>query len=375
MSTLLALACASCTTAPDGRRVDPPTVRATAVAPESLGLPDTLRIDAALQRSTDLQPWSYGPRVGVRYVAFGVAPPGADPSTGEQAADQFGRYAVVDLSTRVVTTGQTARRGAYSQANAVFPHAGSEYLIRVETWPEVDPATACPDNPQYCWSWAVYVRRLPDGAEAELERSSAPGLQFLFPKPVVASDAVYWQSTGSRRSSLASWRPDRGITRLGGDDVPPGNLTVAADAWIGTPPRFDDKLVKVPVDESRPQTIDLPKHSSNAAVRGDRFAYRQELPEDGVQLMLGDLAHPTTATALRRLQDIYRLDWADDDTVVVLTPQGRQLIRSNGSATALPVDAKSGLNVDNGKLAFMAGSGPNQILVVAHLVAATGTPR
>jgi hypothetical protein len=324
--------------------------------------------------STDLRPWSYGPRVGERYLTFGVAPLGADPSGGEQPADQFGRYAVVDLSTRVVTTGQTARRGAYSQANAVFPYAGSEHLIRVETWPEADPATACPDNPQYCWSWAVYARRLPDGAEAELEHSAAPGLQFLFPKPVVADDAVYWQSNRPRRSSLVSWRPDRGITHLG-DDLPPGNLTVAADAWIGTAPRFDDKLVKVPLDKSRPQTIDLPKHSSNAAVRGDRFAYRQELPEDGVQLMLGDLAHPTTATALRRLQDIYRLNWADDDTLVVLTPEGTQLIRSNGSATALPLDAKSGLNIDNGKLAFMMGSGPNQILVVAHLVAPTGTSR
>ncbi|MEU8264069.1 hypothetical protein AB0C02_26030 [Micromonospora sp. NPDC048999] len=363
---LLALACTACWPGDTRPRS---AVRAEPIAGATLGLPDFLRIEAAVRLPAGMWPWRYGSRAGGGHLAFGLVPDGMDPFDGEQPADQFGRYAVVDLKTNNIDVRRTVVRGASSTANVVLDTGTGEHLVRVESWPEAEPDKTCPDNPQYCWSWAVFARALPDGKDVEVDRSRAPGVQFIVPDPVVTADAVLWQSISETESRVIRWSPDGGTTKLGGDDLPPGSLTAADDAWIGSSPRFGHQLIRVPLDGSAPAALNLPERAAYAAVRGRHFAYRNELPESGVELLLGDLNDPGKAVPIHRVTDIYWLLWVSDDALLIATPQGVRLVRTDHTWSTVPVDNRFAAHNDRDRVTFLLDSGERRTIVVAHVEA------
>ncbi len=368
-SIVVGLACAACTDeAPPAPEPEPVSaLNGEAIDPASLKLPRSLHVDEAIRLPAGLRPWSYGARVGERYLGFGVAPDGVDPDKGQQPPDQFGRYAVLDLTTKAIVVRDTVHRGAFSYANVFLPVGGVEHLLRLEGWRAADAATACPEDPAQCWHWAIYARSLPDGPEQEIDHSERPGPQVYFPRPKVDSASVVWQSIGRTTSTVTRWRPDTGIVRLGGSALPPGELSLAADAWIGTAPRWDDQLVRVPFDGSPASVIDLPKHSSDGVVRGTRFVYRQELPEEGVELRLGDVARPEAAKPIHTVSDIFWLTWATDDMIIISTTDGIRLVRVDGKWSRLPGGYQDHMHIDRDRITMLRTVDGRAVVTVASI--------
>jgi hypothetical protein len=347
-------------------------LQAEPVAWETLGFPDAIAPITALKLPAGVRSWGYGAHAGERFLTFGVVPAGVGLNSGPPA-DRLGAYAVLDVRTRDLQTYPTIHRGADTRIAVILVTGDTEHLVRVETWPAPDPTQACPDNPASCTSWAVYARRLPAGAEVEVDASRQPGPPQLSPQPAVTSDAVLWQSVQRDRSEIIRWRPGQAVEALGGTTLPPGNLTVAADAWIGTPPRFDDLLVKIPLDGSAPSRSDLPTGSSDAAVRGSRLAYRQELADgESVELMLADVGKPGKAVAIHGVSDIYRLCWASDDTVAFGTPEGPRLVRTDRTWTPLPGTDMDRVHCNRDRLTFLRDINGAQVLAVGRVAAKRG---